>query len=340
MRLPWAKGAPADAEPVEEPAVFGNSWTMGDRLAARGVTVLLWAGILCGPVALAGWVWQVSSPAPVATVSTSVDAAAVAGQQRAEEFGVRAVTAWLSASRGQEDLVRALLPQASSVNLPEHGLKVDDAMVASSRSAGAGLWSVTVAATVTDNTMVSRRFFEIPVKVEGQTVAAVALPGEVPASLLAGGSPDLDYQALVAANSPLYTTSTEFLSAYLAGQGDVSRIISPSSAIRAVTPAPYTSVKVTGIAAHADVPASLADGAQLDILVSATASKEGGTAVSLQYPLTLTVRAGRWEVSTIRDVPLLSKKQPVSSATPTQAPAATATPSPTPTTPSVSPTQQ
>lgn len=340
MRLPWAKNAPVDGEPAGETPVFGNSWTMGDRLAAQAATVLLWAGILCGPVAVAGWMWQLSNPAPVPTVSTSVDAVTAVAQQRAEEFGVRAVTAWLTASRGQEDLVRALLPQASSVNLPEQGLKVADAMVASSRSVSAGVWSVTVAATITDNTMVSRRFFEIPVKVDGQTVAAVALPGEVPSSLLAGVSPELDYEALLAANSPLYTTSTEFLSAFLAGQGDVARIISPGSAIRAVTPAPYTSVKVTGIAAHADVPASPADGDQLDVLVSVTASKDGGTAVALQYPLTLTVRASRWEVSAIRDVPLLSRKQPASAATPAQPPAATATPSPTPTTPSARPTQQ
>ena len=343
MRMPWARTSPVDDEPVpaEEAPVFGNSWTMGDRLAARGVSVVLWAGIVCGPVALALWGWQAGSPAPAVTVSASVDAAAVAQQQLAEEFGVRVVTTWLTASRGQEDLVRALLPQASSISLPARGLGVAEAMVAGSRPAGVGVWSVTVAATVSDERTVSRRFFEIPVKVDGQTVTAIALPGEVPSSLLAGAAADLDYPALVAANSPLYTTSTEFLSAFLAGQGDVSRIISPDSEIRAVSPAPFTSVKVTGIAAHDDVPATPAEGDELDVLVSATASSGEQTSVGLQYALTLTVRAGRWEVLAIRDVPLLSNKQPGASAEPSRAPAQTVTPQPTPTTtPSGGPTQQ
>lgn len=145
---------------------------------------------------------------------------------------------------------------------------------------------------------------------------------------------------LVPSGSPLFTTASEFLGAFLARQGDVARIISPDTAIRAVAPAPYPEVSVSGIAAHSDVPSTPRDGDKLDVLVTASAASGDHQAVTVQYPLTLALRAGRWEVAAIRDVPLTSVKQPQGSAMPTLAPVETLTPSSTPTTPSATSTRQ
>lgn len=338
FRLPWVKGpAPEEDEAVAfEPPPTGNEWTRGQQLATTAVAALLWVAVACGPVALLLHGVVASRPAE-AVATTTTDPDVTAAQRRAEEFGVRVVTAWLEARRGQEDLIRALLPEAGAFRLPESGLKVSDSMAVDSVSSGEGLWAVTVAATVDDTRMVSRRFFTIPVKVSGQTVVAVSLPREVPGPQLAAAAPELDYGVALASSSALFSTAGEFLAAYIAGQGDVARFISPGADIRAVAPAPFTAVEIKDIAAHSEVPGTPRDGVQLDILVTA-AAHVGPQQVSVQYPLTLTVRAGRWEVAAIRDVPLMAVKQPSATASASQAPAASSSPSPV--NPSTSPTQQ
>lgn len=316
-------------DPTPAPAM-ASSWTMGARLAAGATTALLWVAIACGPAAVGLIAWQLNQPAAAPVESTGLDPEQQAEQVRAEEFAVRAVTTWLEARRGQEDLLKALLPQASALSLPATGMTVDDPMVAASEqvTGSTGVWSITVAATVADFRMQARRFFAIPVQVVGDTAVAVSLPREVAGTLLAATSPAVDYRVAVAASSSLYTTAEEFLGALLAGQGDVARFIAPAAEIRAVSPAPFTAVDVTQLAAHSSVPEAPTEGASLDVLVTAIA-ESGDQRVVVQYPLTLEVRAGRWEVAAIRDMPLVSTKSATASPAASQAPAATVSPTPT-----------
>lgn len=291
---------------VDQPApVMGSTWTMGNHLAAAVTTGVLWAAILSGPPALAVASWQLSHPSAVPIVAEGVDPAAAADGLRAQEFAVRTITTWLEASRGQEALLRALLPQTSSLTLPVKGLTVSEAMVAGSSLVGDGVWSVTVAATVSDSQMVSRRFFTLPVKVVGQAVAAVAIPAEVPSSMLTE-VPEPDYSSDLVASSPLYAAAADFLGAYLAGDGDVARFVSPGADIRPVSPAPFVSVKVAAVDSQRDVPENLVDGDRLEVLVTAVAQVSDLERLTVQYPLTVTVRAGRWEISAVRLVPLLT----------------------------------
>ncbi|MBA3019635.1 conjugal transfer protein [Propionicimonas sp.] len=322
--------APAD------PAVVGHQWTMGSQMASTAVTGLLWVAIALGPVAFAVSMWQATHPVAPSSAAMGLSSEAQSRQLVAGEFATRAVTVWLGASRGQEDLVHTLLPASSGQMLPEAGMQVADAMPVGYVDAGNGVWAVTVAATVTDARMVSRRFFTLPVQVAGSTVSAVAMPAEVPSTALAAAAPALDYSVAVPPSSPVVTTSTEFLAAYLAGSGDVARVVAPRAAITAVQPAPFTAVRIGSVAAHSEIPDSPADGARVDVLVTAVAQVGGQQAVSVQYSLTLTARAGRWEVSQVRSAPLLAAKQPT--ATPSVAPAVTA--SPAPSTPSTSSTQK
>ena len=47
--------------------------------------------------------------------------------------------------------------------------------------------------------------------------------------------------------APARATVEAFLAAYLAGSGDITRVISPGSTINAVLPAPYQELKVTDV---------------------------------------------------------------------------------------------
>lgn len=333
-------------EVVDEPAA-GVGWTQGTALKTGAATAALWVLVGCGPVAL---VWGVlSRPATVtaAAAAVSVDPQRVRDQRRAEEFAVRVVTVWLSAHRGQEDLVEALLPQLSAGSLPQQGLSVADAMVADSSLGVDSVWSVTVAAQVGDSRMVARRFFTVPVRVSGDAVVVVGLPSERPGSQVVAAAPQLDYDVDVPASAPLSEGVAAFLGAVLAGQGDVERLVSPTAQIRAVVPAPFAAVQVVRIVAHGEVPESPAEGARLDVLVTAIAqvvapnssSEAAKQQVAVQYPLTLTVRAGRWEISAIRDSPLLKAPSSVAAST-IPAPAGTPTPSSLSSSGSASPTRR
>ena len=317
----------------EEPAAVGHQWTMGSQLASVATSALLWLAIALSPVGFAVAMWAVSHPASVVPAS-GLSAESQAEQLVAGEFATRTITVWLGAARGQEDLVHALLPGSSALPLPLVGMDAADAMpVAYSRS-GDGVWSVTVAVTVTDARMVSRRFFVLPVKVTGSLATAVAMPAEVPSTAVAAAAPELDYSVTVRPGSPVGATVAEFLAAYLTGVGDVSRVVTPKVPIVAVQPAPFSAVQISAIAAHSEVSVKPADGTCVDVLVTAVASVGDRQQITVQYPLVLAARAGRWEVAQVRQSPLLATKQPSAVLSPVPV-----TAYPPPVTPSTSSTQ-
>lgn len=322
MRIPWTRQSQSHSEDAELPPVEGHQWTMGDQLVSVATVTALWLAVALGPVGFGLAVWQLGRPAEAPAAISGLAVVEQEEQLRASEFAVRAVSVWLGASRGQEALVRGLMPSVTGQMLPQIGLQVTNPMVAACVDAGDGIWSVTVAATVTDSRMTARRFFALPVQVGDQTVSAVSLPREVPSTQLAAAAPESDYPTPVRPDSALVRTASEFLLAYLAGKGDVARLAAPQSSIRAVLPAPFVTVQVSGVAAHSEIPEAAPEGAQLEVLVTASGQVNEQQFLTVQYPLTLAVRAGRWEVTQVRNSPLIASKQPSSS--PSQPPAVTA----------------
>lgn len=306
----------------------GVAWTQGTGLVTNLAAAGLWVAIAAGPVALG--VVMLGRPASVPVVAPQLvaDPQVEVARQRAEEFAVRVVTVWLGAHRGQEGLVGALLPQAAGLTLPQAGLSVTDPMVASSTSSGGGVWAVTVAAQVTDSRMSARRFFTVPIRVVGELVVAVALPSERPGSQVIAAGPELDYSVDVPAGSALMQVAADFLNALLAGRGDVQRLISPEAQVRPVMPAPFTTVKVIRVAVQQEIPVQPRDGVRLEVLVTATALVDVTQQVTVQYALTLAVRAGRWEVAAVRDIPLMSKVAGTAIPSASPAPAGSVSPSP------------
>lgn len=330
-RRPREEAVPEPDDPeVDRPPIATAQEQVVSSLAAKAATVLLMAALLCGPLglALAGLLAYTSTtPAPVAATPVQD----MSGERAAAgEFAQRVVVAWLTTPRGQEDKLSALV-QEPTVTLPDVPFKASEPTVSSIAQVN-GVWSVTVAVTVVDQRkQPMRQFFQLPVIVgAGGIVTALALPAPVSGPAV-GAPPRLNYRFQVNPGGPVAQTAAQFLSAYIAGQGDVTRYVSPTTQIQPVTPPPYTAVQVTDLAGDTDLDTTGVpkDRARLRVLVGADASVTSKQQVSVTYALTLLARAGRWEVQAIDPAPALVD-QPSGSATP-GAPSAnsesTATPS-------------
>lgn len=312
---------PGRAAPVASAqAVVASTW------ATRAVSAALAGALVCGPVALlvaAGGRQQPVPPAPAAaTVDTS-------GQAGAQELAVRVVVTWLTATRGQEDLLTPLV--AGPVTLPATPFQVRDPVVADVTHTRGGVWSVTVAATVTDGAGVTaRRYYLVPVAVHDGSAQALTGPTPVAGRAL-GGAPATDYPQHLDPAGPVAQSVAGFLTAYTAGGGDPARYTSPGVVLPAIVPAPYTAVSLRSVDARQELAdqATPGDGDQVQVLVAAQGQVTPTQEVSLTYALTLHARGGRWEVAAIDPAPVTGTG-PTSGLTTGQPYTQTVTPNPGP----------
>lgn len=305
----WFRSAKPENKPEPEGQTSGiasDRQVVEARLASKVISGALVAALASGPVAVVGVaavVWS-SSPTdgPVAEASSAV---ARAERASAGEFATRVVRSWLQADREHSEEWKQLAPSGSSVNLPEVGMQTADAQVASIDRHDQA-WSVVVGVTVTDaDESASRRYFQVPVTAADHAVAALSLPTPV-----AGPSEDdsgrLDYGQIVQPGGPVAEVVDGFLQAYLIGEGDVARLSAPGASIRAVKPPPYASVSISEVKARdRDVDTSQApdEGTDLRVIVTGDAVISDSQQATVSYALTLTARAGRWEVAAIDPVP-------------------------------------
>lgn len=281
--------------------------TWSTRLAAFG----LFTCLALGPVGTAGAAYAIllnqQTTGPVAVVAPVEDLS----DERAAvgEFAQRVVTVWLTSTQDNPDALQALVKDAAVVTLSNVPFDVSDVDVAGITPGGdVGTWSVLVAATVTDaSEQTARRYYQVPVHVDDAgALSALTLPAAVAAPVVVGGSTGA-YRTHIAMNSPVADTVTQFLSAYLTGAGDVSRYVTPGSTILPVTPPPYTSVKLAELRSTtqlAEDGATPADGETAHVLASASAVVSQEQVAAVTYALSLTARAGRWEVTAIEPVPV------------------------------------
>lgn len=303
---------PEDPGEYEAPAnLVASSWTRGQWLRATAAKIALWGMIACAPAALVmAGLAQVSAahPSEVAQVSDLEQP----GKHIASAIAMDAVVTWLSADRSSQAAVKAAgLPAAQ---LPDTGLDVSDPLVVDAVWAQ-DTWLITVSVTVTsiqteeDDTKPSsttqRRYFQVPTQVgEGGEVTLLALPAEVASPDITSGQTKT-YAKSIPASDPIFLAVTEFGNALLAGSGDIARYTAPGSDIRAVSPAPYTSVAIEAVSAEA-VPATH-DGAEVDLSVRLIAVNEStGVQTGLDYFLALKLRSGRWEIVAIQPAPRTS----------------------------------
>lgn len=307
-------------------------WTGGSALATRATSVVLAAALVCGPAAAIKTFVFTSDPQSV-TATGGFDERMSARQGTAGDMAVRAVRDWLGASQDNSADLAAWW-DVSTVQLPSQPAAVSEVRVVTALPAAPGVWSVRVAAdvTVAGGEPVTR-YFVVPIAVDGQGAATQARPLTLPAQIAAPGmNVDIatNYDGQVTADSGVWTTTAGFLSALLTSQGDITLYLRPGTSIPKVSPAPWASVSVQAIAAPSASAAlsvgSHPDGTQIHVLATAALDSAGssaaasspsagsstspataaGSSVTAQYALTLTIRAGRWEVSALDAAPVLN----------------------------------
>lgn len=309
--------AQPDGDQDGQARVDTAGWTHGTGLLTRVVSWVMVLALLAGPVALVMMLrgGQGSGPVvPAAMPAEDLQARRVAASEVATQW----VMAWLAAEKETgEELVGAYW--AAPVELPEDGTDVLSASPVSEVATGPGVWTVTVGADVLLEAGVVRRYYDVPVSVEGGAVDAAAavlslpVPVAGPGRAAPGGG--AGYGTRVSTGEPGFEAVEAFVQAWLTGQGDLDRWTTPGSVWEPVG-APYAAVELEELSAQGAVPgAGPTDGDQVQVLAdlvltdvtpesaeaeSATFSRAG---VRAQMALTLTARAGRWEVSGIDPAP-------------------------------------
>lgn len=286
------------------------TWTNGSRVGTQALTVLVLAALASGPISLG---WQYLHPvAPQVEASGSIDERLLSRRSVASETAAQWVQAWLTTPEDRAGELRATY--AGQVALPKVAAKVSGVRVLDAVASDVGVWSVKVAADVAPagaKTAV-RRYFQVPIAVAGDTGDVAASPMTPPAPIPPPGATTFDagsYGTQVLSNGPLGQTVTAFLIEGLAG-GDITRYVTPGQGLpQLVEPsAAYSTAKVTDIKADRDAPGSARadtppDGAQVRVLATVElherGEQPGAQGLTATYPLSLTARGGRWEVTGI-----------------------------------------
>lgn len=305
-RRPASVEADPDEEQVNDersPIATGAHQT-STHLAARAATIALLGCLALGPLgfvagSLAFLQTGSTQSTPLAPVADLTSEQAVVG-----EFAQRVVLTWLTATQDSPDALLALVKDAQLSTLPRQAFVAKDVTVARIEQVD-GTWSVTVATTVTDARKVTaRRFFQVPVRIDAGTVSALSLPAPVSPPSVAPASTTA-YREPLGSASPQGQTVAQFLAAYLTGAGDVDRYLTPGVTLAALSPAPYTSVRLDDLSADTSTEQAGAaqDGLRIRVLAAATAAVTPQQSASVTYALTLTARAGRWEITAIDPAP-------------------------------------
>lgn len=295
----------SDVAPIAETA----RWTGGSVWAFRGATVCLWGLLLVWPVAIALVVPgpDVASNAAPTQVSSVRDI----NEQSAGAVAFGFVAAWLSATKDASTELQRYVSTAG-MHLPDKGWVFRNLMIVSvGEATSTEFIPVQIAADVEETSIQAdapvtswqQRYFAVTVQVVDGAIGVVGMPSPTTGPAVPVKQPDLDYRSNVSSNSPVAATASSFLSAYLTGNGEVSRYVTPEVEISAIKPAPYSAVKVNDVSANAAPVEKPSDGEVLNLLVKAELVSVTGQTISASYALTMTARADRWEVTSIDPTP-------------------------------------
>ncbi|MET7390507.1 conjugal transfer protein [Streptomyces sp. NPDC005505] len=259
-----------------------------------------WTAIAAGPIALCIAV----TSGPTTVQAASAQAAPVRPAAQCADPGGFAqlfVGTWLRSSADDATSAQARLAQslAPDVELPDpsEGAQPHLESVTAVRSAhrSGDVWSVTVAAQYADGQL---RNYAVPVVADraGGAFTVTGVPAVVAGPVRAEAPRSL-YRVSVP-EGDLSSSVDEFLSAYLAGAGEVDRYLAPAVALSAVAPAPFGRVTVQQVRAIEEAAAAdkAVDGTAVHVLVQVEA-RDGDGLWPLAYEIALAARSGRWEVT-------------------------------------------
>lgn len=331
MKLPGRKHAPEQptstpaAAPDVEPVAQAATWTNGSRLGSKGISFLIVAALVCGPVGLvlAATSGGSSSAAPQEAKTEQVSPL----QQSSGSFAAGYVGAWLGATQ-DDSAALGTYTDTNVQQLAKTGFEYRNVAVASIvNDENAQLSQVVVAADVKDDTVEEgkgdqwpRRYFQVVVSAAGSKLVAVGLPAPVAGPAAGTDSPRLNYGDSISSSSAAGKTVTAFLAAYLTGQGATEPYTAPSTSIPAISPAPYSDLTVSSIDGETAPAEQPEDGATVKVYATVVAANSVGQQATSTYTLDLRARADRWEVAALGTPPALSDQTATSATTPTPSP--------------------
>ncbi|MEJ8631965.1 conjugal transfer protein [Streptomyces sp. MS2.AVA.5] len=369
MKSAWnrrpAKGTPepeTEAWDINEAPHDVGGWSTGAQAnTSTAIRWAAWALLILGPLFTAVTYLSTPAQAGLGTLRQKTSAPTTAGAQGAAGFAQLFVAAYIAAGEGDQAKLAAYYPDATSLRLEGDSdrRRGEQLTVVRLRQSEHGVWSVTVAARITDAAAAKQaddnrlgekgkakaaaaatvRYFQVPVATApaaggASGYTALAMPAEVaaPERIVA---PALVYGPMRPAlpADPRTQAVTEFLTAYLTGAGELDRYLAPGTKLTPVTPAPYTGLAVDALAIEGEkgtepVTTVPADGTRLRLMATLRATGHDEVRVPLTYALTLKARAGRWEIAALDTAPAPAPHAPAPRAGVTAPPSTGSTPAP------------
>ncbi|MCS5524786.1 conjugal transfer protein [Curtobacterium flaccumfaciens pv. oortii] len=299
-------------------------WTSGSAMGSKGVSVVVAACLVCGPLAFVGNMLQ---PARAQVTQQAAKSSTVSvTQQSAGSYALGYVAAWLGATQKDSSALDQYI-DTSAQTLSKNATTYRNMAVASIDAHDPDVLQVVIAADVKpgsadedDTSAWPRRYFQASISVDGKHLTPIALPAPVAGPTRSAEAPSTAYGSPITPSSAAGETVVSFLDAYLTGQGKTDPFTAPSTSLPAISPAPYSSLTPVSITAT-DRPAEHpSDGDKLFVLATVTVADETGHSLPVSYAMTLRARADRWEVAAIATAPLLTENTastPTPTATPT-----------------------
>lgn len=285
--------------------------------ALRGVTrrvgkLVAWLAVLASPLLTVGAL-VVLRPAGAPPMR---DGGAPALSAVPDGWAEMYVRSWLSATRDDAARLDAFYPPgAKSRRAVGTQVPVDTAVI-SVVSPAPRVWSVVVVADVLVIQPDGKRTATLLCAQVAMTgthsgYVATALPSPV-ACPSAGGVAALAYDEGTDPRGPVGQSISGFLAAYLTGQGQLDRFVSPGASMAPPRPAPYAAVQVAEVRTHEKFEPGQAarpvDGAVVHSFTHAWGWDATGQTTPVDYALTLVARAGRWEITSIDPAPLIADR--------------------------------
>lgn len=286
-----------------------QSWAgSAGRWAFYSVAVLMALGALCGFLAF----MRPAAPVqPAAMTSTSEQ------HQEAGAFAQAYLAAWLTATTNDHAELDRYTRTSGTTIIGTTPTEYRDLTVVGTEDTG-NLTTVIVSASLQvtntdeedkdseDATSWTPYWYQIVVQSnEEDEMAPVGLPTPISMPTIST-APQLGYPSRVA-NQEVEATVADFMTAYLTGTGDVTRYVSPQATINAITPAYWTDAAVRSLSSSEEVPERTPTAGQTaQVLVDVNLTRESTTKPA-QYVLDLSVRDGRWEISSLNSAPALAR---------------------------------
>lgn len=289
------KKKPDEAPPSAlEDVAETERWTYGRTLGTKTLTVAVVGSAVLWPVAVAYSLVSLHESATADSGQVVIEPIS-RGEQSLGATAENVVATWLATDRDHPEALSQFVSLAGT-KLPAEGTESRNLATVSVEDLGDGGFLVTVAAEAKEGEQWMSRTYQVPMRLtDAGIVEVLSLPHVVAGPAVGAGNLG-EYKNDVTSNGPVADTVSGFLNSYLAGAGDLDRFVSPDSTIGPVAPPAADAVKTTLISAAGKAPEKAADGQVLRVMARVELHADDSFKAA-DYQLTLTARAGRWEVS-------------------------------------------